>query len=223
MSQAFVLPPGAALIVVDMQNYYLDPQSAFQRYHEHRFPGSMSYIARRCSATVIPNLRVLLDFFHRLRMAVVFLKLCGQHPGRSDLHRTFRTAHYAAMDAGFPDLYPLCGDPMANVISDIAIHPDDITLCKTTFSAFTGTTIDEILHHSGISTLVMCGLATSQCVETTARDGSERGYRIIMVEDAQADYEEMTHGASLYSSQGVCGGTIVTTNDVIDCQELPVD
>jgi len=55
----------------------------------------------------------------------------------------------------------------------------------------------------------MTGLATSQCVETTARDASEKGYIVVHVENAQADYSLESHDASLYSSRGVCGGHIV--------------
>jgi nicotinamidase-related amidase len=64
-----------------------------------------------------------------------------------------------------------------------------------------------------VGTLVFTGLATSQCVETTARDASDRGFRVVHVEDAQADYDEISHTSSLYSSQGVCGGIIVTTEE----------
>ena len=58
-------------------------------------------------------------------------------------------------------------------------------------------------------------MSTSQCVETTARDASDRGYHVIHIEDAQADYDEVSHTHSLCSSQGVCGGYIVNTEDVI--------
>jgi nicotinamidase-related amidase len=62
---------------------------------------------------------------------------------------------------------------------------------------------------------VFTGLSTSQCVETTARDASERGYHIVHIEDAQADYDELSHASSLYSSQGVCGGFIMTAEEYI--------
>ena len=66
-----------------------------------------------------------------------------------------------------------------------------------------------------IESLVFTGLATSQCVETTARDASDYGYKIIHISDAQADYDENTHIASLYSSAGVCGGKMMSTEDFL--------
>ncbi len=49
-----------------------------------------------------------------------------------------------------------------------------------------------------------------------ARDAADRGYRVIQVEDAQADYTERSHWAALYASHGTCGGNIVTAREVIE-------
>ena len=104
---------------------------------------------------------------------------------------------------------------MADVIEEIAPAAEDHIFNKTTFSPFSSTGIMEHLRTSGITRLVFTGLATSQCVETTARDASDMGIEIIHIEDAQADYDESTHMASLYSSRGVCGGNIYSTDEFI--------
>lgn len=117
--------------------------------------------------------------------------------------------------AGFDGVYPLADEPNAAVIDPIRPLADETVIDKTTFSPFTSTGIDGILRETGISTLLFAGLATSQCVETTARDASDRGYRVIHIEDAQADYDEASHIHSLCSSQGVCGGHIVSTEDIV--------
>ena len=62
----------------------------------------------------------------------------------------------------------------------------------------------------------MTGLATSQCVETTARDASDRGYGIVHLEDCQADYHEISHRASLIASRSVCGGHVLGAEDFLD-------
>jgi nicotinamidase-related amidase len=100
-------------------------------------------------------------------------------------------------------------------VDEISPLPGETVIDKTTFSPFTATGIDGTLRAMGITTLLFTGLSTSQCVETTARDASDRGYRVIHVEDAQADYDEASHIHSLCSSQSVCGGYIVKTDDVI--------
>lgn len=204
-----------ALIVVDMQNYYLQKTSAYCSYFTTLQPGCLDYIIHRCETIVTPNIRLLLDFFRGSSLPAVFLRLCGKDPDRADLHRFFRDSYVRGKMAGFDGVYPLAGEPDAAVIAEIAPLPGETVIDKTTFSPFTGTGIEGILRNMGASTLVFAGLATSQCVETTARDASDRGFHVIHIEDAQADYDEASHIHSLCSSQGVCGGHIVSTEDII--------
>jgi nicotinamidase-related amidase len=208
-----------ALVVVDMQRYYLDRGSPFVRYFEQVSPGSMGYIMERCSATVIPNIRALACEFRNRALPVFYLRLCGSDPRRMDLHRFFRESWRQALESGFSDIYPLKSDPMADVAPDIQPQWGDPVIDKTTFSAFTSAGFEKRLAEAKVDRLVFTGLATSQCVETTARDASDRGYGIVHVEDAQADYDETTHMASLFSSRGVCGGEIVSTQEFMRALE----
>ncbi|TKA09304.1 cysteine hydrolase family protein [Actinacidiphila oryziradicis] len=59
-------------------------------------------------------------------------------------------------------------------------------LTKTSHNAFTTTNLQQILTERGIRELVVCGIRTEQCVETTARVGSDLGYAITFVTDATA-------------------------------------
>ena len=52
-----------ALIIVDMQNYYLKKTSAYWAYFNTLQPGCLDYIAHRCESIVIPNIRLLLECF----------------------------------------------------------------------------------------------------------------------------------------------------------------
>jgi biuret amidohydrolase len=204
-----------ALVIVDMQNYYLDPGSDFCRYFESLNPGCMSYIAGRCGDVVVPNIIRLIDFFRSCEGRILYLRLCGTDPERKDLHRFFRESWLKGRNAGFPAIYPLADDPRADVIDRIKPASGDEIITKTTFSAFSSTDIDARLRKHGVRELVFAGLATSQCVETTARDASDRGYEVVHIEDAQADYDEITHSASLFSSQGVCGGRILSADEYL--------
>jgi len=208
-----------ALIIVDMQKFYLSEESSYYKYFTHFWPDCMDYIIRRCRNTVTPNIRSLYSFFIENSCPVIFLRLCSKKNDRSDLHHFFRNTYLKGMEIGFEDIYPLENAPMSDVIDEIGPLPenDNITVInKTTYSAFTSTSIDSILRKKGINTLVFSGLATSQCVETTARDASDRDYNIIHIEDAQADYDEFSHNSSLYSSQGICGGMIFETEQFLN-------
>ena len=73
----------------------------------------------------------------------------------------------------------------------------EITLDKTRYSAFAGTRLDLILRSHGIETLVLCGVATSGCVESTTRDGLFHDYYVVTAADCCADYDRLRHEASL--------------------------
>ncbi len=204
------------LLVVDLQRYYLDPEANFRRYPESRNPAAFEYIEARCRDVVIPNATALVEHFRNQEWPVVFLRLCGQNPDRSDLHQCFFESNEIAADAGYPGLYPLADEPLAAVVPEITPEPRERVLDKVTFSGFTSTDLEDILVELDAGELVFCGLATSQCVDTTARDAADRGYPVIHVEDAQADYSEMMHQAALYASQGVCGGHVYSTEEVLN-------
>lgn len=204
------------LVIVDMQRYYLEEDSPFGRFHENEEPGCLDYIHRRCRNTVLPNIQKLLAAFRTAGRPVFFLRLCGSLPDRSDLHPNFAEIHRLADAEGTPGVYPLVDDPMSEISPHIAPLPEDAVYTKTTYSAFTGGPFEADLRAAGVTTLVFAGLATSQCVDTTARDAADRGYRVIHVEDAQADYSEAVHFASLRASRGVCGGYIATTQTLLE-------
>lgn len=207
------------LMIVDMQNYYLLPESSFSRYFDFLYPGSLDYIRQRVNETVIPNIVRLKKEFSRRNLPVIYLRLCGEHPDRLDLHRFFQKSYEEGLSRGYSNVYPLESDRMSDVIDRLKPSKGDRVITKTTFSPFSTTGIEGYLLESGISRLVMTGLATSQCVETTGRDASERGFDIIQLHDAQADYDEITHNASLLSSRGVCGGALYDTSIFLEMIE----
>jgi ureidoacrylate peracid hydrolase len=202
-----------ALMIVDMQRYYLEEGSDYCRYFNKLYPGSLFYIKNHCQDTVIPNIQRLKQIFHRENLPVMYLRLCGNDPERKDLHRFFRESWEHGLEHGYYNVYPLVHDPMSHVIDELSPAGEDIVVNKTTFSPFSSTSIEEELHKLGIETIIFTGLATSQCVETTARDASDRGFNVMQIFDAQADYDLNTHEASLFCSRGVCGGLIYSTDD----------
>lgn len=207
---------GLALIIVDMQKYYLESDSAYSEYFNSLYPGSLSYIKERAYSIAIPNIIRVRKSFKDLNLPVIYLRLCGEKTDRGDLHRFFKKSYEDGLARGFRGVYPVDSDSAADIIDELKPDSDDIVINKTTFSPFSSTDIDRILRSRNITALVLTGLATSQCVETTARDASDRGYEVFQIDDAQADYDEIVHEASLYSSRGVCGGAIYDTDSFLE-------
>lgn len=80
---------------------------------------------------------------------------------------------------------------------EVAPQDGDLVVEKHTFSAFAGTPLDQMLRARGIKTLVMTGVATNVCVESTLRDGFFRGYYVVVVEDCCASSAKHLHDATL--------------------------
>jgi len=210
-----ILEPETALLIVDMQNYYLNKNSSYYKYFESLQPGCLDYIYNRCHTLVIPNISQLITCCRKSHVLLVYLRLCGTEKDRNDLHRFFRETNNRAAQKGFDNVYPLNSDWMADIVDPLKPLKNDVIIDKTTYSPFTYTSIDLKLKEYNISTVIMCGLATSQCVETTARDASDRGYKVIHIEDAEADYDESSHIYSLHCSKGVCGDLILNTDELL--------
>ena len=77
-------------------------------------------------------------------------------------------------------------------------QPDEQAIRAET-SQLVRSAIDQLLRNMSIDTVVMTGMATDMCVETTSRDAADRGYNVVVVEDATATFVEEHHLAALSS------------------------
>jgi len=146
---------------------------------------------------------------------VVAVSLKKQAEDRSDLIPVIRDLNLEPEKAGFSAFYPLRTDPLGQVAEAIAPTAGEALIWKTSFSGFNSSDLHAHLQSQGVRKLVMTGICTSLCVETTARDGIDHGYEVVMVEDAQADFDDQRHYLSLRNSAAICGGEIVSTDQVV--------
>jgi nicotinamidase-related amidase len=75
--------------------------------------------------------------------------------------------------------------------------PGELVVSKTRYSGFVGTDLDVRLTEMGVDTLVVAGLTTECCVDSTVRDAFDLDYHVFVVADACAAYEADIHAASL--------------------------
>jgi nicotinamidase-related amidase len=68
----------------------------------------------------------------------------------------------------------------------VAPRDDDLVITKRQWGSFYGSGLELQLRRRGLDTLILCGIATNFAVESTARDGWERGFRLLFAEDAMA-------------------------------------
>src|SRR5690606_35801753 len=106
------------------------------------------------------------------------------------------------------------GSREAQILDELAPMPGELVFSKTTGSSFNGTTLDYVLRSMGIRTLIMTGVMTSGCVESSVRDAKDLGYGVIVVSDACASWTEELHRASLRVMNEVFA-KVMTSDEVV--------
>ena len=92
--------------------------------------------------------------------------------------------------------------------------PGELVINKRTQGAFASSGIDLALRSLGIETIVVTGVSTNNCVETTAREASDRGFGVVMVSDATGTCSDSMQDHTLRGF-GRLWGRVASTDDVI--------
>ena len=183
----------AALLVIDMQ--YADASMEAGIFAEKRARGltaGLDYFADRL-AHIVPLNQKLVCAFRSAGIEVIYSRIQSMSADGRDRGRAHR------------DLEIFCapGSKEAQILDELAPEPNELVFSKTSGSSFNGTTLDYVLKNMGIETLIMTGVMTSGCVESSARDAKDLGYGVIIVHDACASWTEELHQASLRVMDGV--------------------
>ncbi len=169
-------PKKAALLVIDMQNDFINK-------------GSMVYT--EMAEAIVPNLKRLISTCRKAKIPVIY------------------TAHIhldPAVDGGmtaqwWPELKDkkvlVAGSKGAEIYPEIAPKPDEKVIYKHRYSAFYNTDLEIVLRGLGITDLIITGVMTNICCESTARDAFFRDFRIFVLADGTGSGEEIFHISSL--------------------------
>ena len=93
--------------------------------------------------------------------------------------------------------------------------PGEIVVNKTSSGALASTKLDQTLHNLGVNSLVVCGLTTAVCVTQTAREAADRGFRVVVAEDACTEMSIELHKAALLAFSWVFG-RVRPTADIVN-------
>ena len=88
---------------------------------------------------------------------------------------------------------------------EVLPEENDIIVNKHRYSAFVNTRLVSVLKTLKIETLIMTGVSTNVCVESTARDGFMLDYHIVLAADACASYSSAAHDMTLQNIEGYFG------------------
>lgn len=116
------------------------------------------------------------------------------------------------------------GSDTAELHQNLDISPNDIILNKPRYGAFHGTDLELILRSRGIDTVIISGIATNICCETTAREAAQRDFRVVFLSDGTATKEMGGVSAAdlqraTCASLGMVFAKITTTEQIIRATE----
>ena len=157
----------------------LDPKTALVVIDLQK--GIMSYSTTPPLAEVVKQAAGLTAAFRRHHLPVVLVNALGGAPGRAEQARRL-----TQLPPDFGHLLP-----------ELNQQPDDHLVTKRTWGAFTNTNLDAYLKKQGVTQVVVCGVATSIGVESTARHAHEHGYHVTLAIDAMSDMSPEAHANSL--------------------------
>ena len=164
----------------------------------------LAYPVAHPSAEVIARAAELADAFRSRGLPVVLVNAAGGAPGRTE------TPPRAAFGQG-------TSDPLG-IVPELKQSETDHLVTKRTWGAFTGTDLDAYLKGEGVTQVVVCGIATSAGVESTARHAHENGYNVTLASDAMTDRSVEAHDyvvSQVFPRLGETG----TTAEIIELLE----
>jgi nicotinamidase-related amidase len=209
-----VEPRSTALLLVDIQYYHTHRDFGIAKIFEQQFPALAAAYFDRIERTVIPANQRLLKFFRSHGLRVIFITVGPNLADGSDMFARRRRRDEARRRATGAANTFFVGSPEHRVRDEVAPLPGELVLNKNSIGAFNSTALDQMLRNFGVESLVLTGVATNACVETTARDAADRGYNCILAEDGCATMDEPSHIATLLSF-GRLFGKVSTADETI--------
>lgn len=161
----------SALLVIDMQNYFVNPQT----------PSGLNL-----GTVIIPRVKALIEAFRTANRPVIFTRHI-HHPSGNDLGILGWWWEGAIME----------GSLESEIYHELAPLPQEKVILKHRYSAFYNTDLEIVLRCLAIEDLVISGVMTNLCCESTARDAYFRDFRIFFIADATATANDQMHLATL--------------------------
>ena len=191
-----------ALIIIDMQRDFLEPGG---------FGAALGNDVSRLHAAVGPCAKVLAAA--REAGLLVIHTREGHRPDLTDAPPLKVHRGDPAMRIGAPGPMGrilVRGEPGHDIIPELYPAADEPVIDKPGKGAFYQTDLELMLKNRNIETLLVCGVTTEVCVNTTVREANDRGFRCIVLSDCCASYFPEFHdmGLKMIKAQGGIFGSV---------------
>ncbi|MFX0020255.1 MAG: cysteine hydrolase family protein [Promethearchaeota archaeon] len=207
-------PKTTALIVIDMQKYQVKKDYIAYKAMNNITPGILDYFVKEVELKVTPNLRNLIEFCHEVDIPVIYTKYSSFMPDGSDFPKAVKLENDFTKKLLGEVAFPHISHPSSDIIDELKPEERDFVLQKNTSGTFVSTRLDGFLRNMEIETILVSGVVTNFCVHSTAREASDYGFQVIIVEDCCAAWTPEIHRATL-ESFGLMYGYVSTHEKVI--------
>lgn len=179
-----VAPEAAALVIVDMQNDFVDPRGA---------------LCVAAAAATVPAIAHLRDFARAHRMLAVYTQ---DWHGEDDPEFAIWGRHAVAGSWG------------AEIVPQLTPGPQDLIIRKLRYDAFYDTPLEHELRRRGVDTVIVTGTVSNICVLHTAGSAALRWFRVIVPVDAVSALTEFDQRAALRQIEFLYRGTLVRSDGI---------
>jgi nicotinamidase-related amidase len=199
----------SALVIIDMQRDFVEPGGFGESL------GNDVSILRK----VIPPTKRVLDACRKASIMVVHTRE-GHRPDLSDcpqskMERGKPTRKIG--DDGTMGRLLVRGEKGHDIVSELYPIPGEVVIDKPGKGAFYATDLELVLRNAGIKTLIVCGVTTEVCVNTTVREGNDRGFNCVVLEDCVGSYftEFQQAGLAMIKAQGGIFGWVSNSTNAL--------
>lgn len=202
-------PATTALIVIDMQRDFVEPGG---------FGESLGNDVNRLAA-IVPTVAKLIEGCRKAGIAIIHTQECHR-PDLSDCPPAKRLRGNPTLrigDEGPMGRLLVSGEPGTAIVPALAPIPGEHVIEKPGKGAFYRTNLSPLLHDLKTKQLLIAGVTTEVCVQTTMREANDRGFDCLLVEDATESYFADFKAATLamIRAQGAIVGWTAPTEAVV--------
>ena len=206
-------PATVALVIIDMQRGFVDPGG---------FGEALGNDVSLLRKAVPPTKRVL-DAAREAGIAIIHTRE-GHRADLSDLWPAKKQR--GKLKAGIGDKGPMGrilvrGEYGHDIIDELKPIPGEPVVDKPGKGAFYATDLSEILKSRNIGQLIVCGVTTEVCVNTTVREANDRGYDCLVLEDCVGSYfpEFQDYALRMIKAQGGIFGWVTKSDSLLPVLE----